>query len=259
MALEKIINSKIYPLKDPDFRNKCKSTLDQNGALELPDFLRPDTIREIKQEGESKKEHAYFCKQSHNVYLTPLNQDLAKDHPYNREVISSKGCITDDYIGKNSPLRQMYDSEEFKAFLCYVLGEDGLYPYDDPLSSINLHYAETGQELGWHFDNSSFAITLMIRPPQKGGQFEYIKNLRDSANDDWNYQGVADLLDGKTKPDVLRAKAGTLSLFRGRDSIHRVAPNEGETDRMLVVLAYNSEPGIALDEGVRETFYGRVG
>ena len=36
------------------------------------------------------------------------------------------------------------------------------YPYEDPLSSINIHYASEGQELGWHFDNSSFAITLLL-------------------------------------------------------------------------------------------------
>jgi len=41
-----------------------------------------------------------------------------------------------------------------------VLNEESLYKYDDNLSSINIHFAKTGQELGWHFDNSSFAITL---------------------------------------------------------------------------------------------------
>ena len=40
--------------------------------------------------------------------------------------------------------------------------------------------------------------------------------------------------------------------------MHRVTPTEGHTTRMLVVLAYNSEPGVALSESARMTFYGRL-
>ena len=54
------------------------------------------------------------------------------------------------------------------------------------------------------------------------------------------------------------AEAGTLVFFRGRNSMHRVAPNEGERTRMLAVLAYNSEPGVSLSESARMTFYGRL-
>jgi hypothetical protein len=49
-----------------------------------------------------------------------------------------------------------------------------------------------------------------------------------------------------------------LVLFRGQDSLHRVAPVEGLKTRMLVVLAYNKEPGIALSESARQTFFGRM-
>jgi hypothetical protein len=50
------------------------------------------------------------------------------------------------------------------------------------LSSINVHYADEGQELGWHFDNSEFAITLLLQAPQSGGQFEYVRDLRDAES-----------------------------------------------------------------------------
>ena len=51
---------------------------------------------------------------------------------------------------------------------------------------------------------------------------------------------------------------GTLVLFRGRNSIHRVTPVEGDLTRILAVLAYNSEPNISLSETSRMTFYGRL-
>ena len=65
--------------------------------------------------------------------------------------------------------------------------------------------------------------------------------------------------DGKTPVQQLNAQAGTLVFFRGRNSIHRVAPNEGTRTRMLAVLAYNAEEGTSLSKDARMTFYGRTG
>jgi len=121
-----------------------------------------------------------------------------------------------------------------------------------------VHYAAEGQELGWHFDNSSFAITLLIQKPLAGGVFEYVKDLRNSSQDDMNLPGVAGVLDGKTDVETLSMEPGCLVLFRGRDSLHRVTPTAGDKTRILVVLAYNSAPGVSLSESARMTFYGRL-
>ena len=138
------------------------------------------------------------------------------------------------------------------------MSEQALYEYADTLSSINLHYADPGQELGWHFDNSSFAITLMIEAPEQGGGFEYVRRVRNFEKGDPNYKGVESVLDGYASAQTLNMQPGALVLFRGRDSLHRVAPVEGLKTRMLVVLAYNKEPGIALSESACQTFFGRM-
>ncbi len=44
-----------------------------------------------------------------------------------------------------------------------------------------------------------------------------------------------------------------------RDGVHRVTPVKGGRTRMLVVLAYNTEPDVSLSESARMTFYGRLG
>ena len=258
MALERIIDTDAFPIGDPGFRARCRADLDRDGVLVMPGFLLPDAVETVRREGIARRDQAYFCAQDHTAYLSPPEPDCAPDHPRNRMVASTKGCITDDIVPADSPLRTLYDSERFRDFLCAVLGEEALYPYADPLSSINLHYAETGQELGWHFDNSSFAITLMIQPAERGGQFEYVGGLRDADAGDMNYDGVAAVLDGKVTAKQLAMEAGALVLFRGRNAIHRVAPNEGRLTRMLVVLAYNAQPGISLSEAARMTFYGRT-
>ena len=258
MEVQQIIDTEKHPVLDEEFRSKCKDTLDQTGVLILREFLRATAIATIYQEALDGREKAYFCTQSHNVYLMEADPSFASDHPRNREVISSKGCICDDIIPAQSPLRHLYNSEDLKFFLCTILGEEALYEYADPLSSINLHYAKPGQELGWHFDNSSFAITLMIKAPEKGGQFEYVSEMRNSKKGEMNFDGVRAVLDGKIPVETLNLKPGDLVLFRGRDAIHRVAPVEGGK-RILVVLAYNTEPGIALSESARQTFFGRLG
>lgn len=247
-----------YPITDPAFMAECKAAFDEAGALVLEGFLTPDAVEAVRKDGENRIAEAYFCTTSHNVYLTPKDETLPDDHPFNRQVTSSKGLIADDQIDDASPLKSVYNDAGFKAFISHVVGEEAVYPYADPLSAVNLHFAKTGQELGWHFDNSSFATTILIRKPKGGGEFQYVRDLRDSAGGDMNFEGVGAVLDGKVRPDMLEAEAGTLMLFRGRDSMHRVTPTEGATTRMLAVLAYNSQPGIALSESAMRTFYGRT-
>ena len=120
-----------------------------------------------------------------------------------------------------------------------VLGEEALYEYADPLSSINLHYARPGQELGWHFDNSSFAITLMIQDPEAGGAFEYVSGLRDADAGEMNFEMTARVLDGEVEPRRLTMAAGTLVLFRGGRELYRFS-------------------GSALPSGLRYSTVGRA-
>ena len=258
MVLQKIVDIDTYPILDCDFRGQCKTTLDQTGVLILPGFLSDNAIAAIYKEGKAGRDSAYFCKQKHNVYLTDSNPDYSPDHPRNRKVFSSKGCLCDDLIALNSPLRQLYNSKEFRSFLCAILSEQALYEYADTLSSINLHYADPGQELGWHFDNSSFAITLMIKAPEQGGEFEYVRWVRNFDKGELNYNGVESVLDGCTPVQTLNMQPGALVLFRGRDALHRVVPVKGLKTRILAVLAYNKEPDIALSVPARKTFFGRI-
>jgi len=258
MLLDTVINATEHPIEDERFRLLSKQQLDEQGVLVLTDFLSAQAIEKIVKEGVKKQSQAFYSMSGHNVYLRDHDSAYPAMHPRNFEVSSSKGCITDDQIALDSPLRALYDSDTFRAFLAFVLGEDKLYNYADSLSSINLHYADQGQELGWHFDESSFAITLLLQSPKAGGCFEYIKNMRDADRGEMNYSGVSQVLSGERESKILTAQAGTLVMFRGRNAIHRVTPVQGETTRMLVVLAYNSKPGIKLSESARRTFYGRL-
>jgi hypothetical protein len=257
MNLEEIIDIESNQITQRSYKQKCKEILDRDGAVVIHNFLTPQALSLIKLEGETKKDSAYYTNQQHNIYISDSDPSYPKEHIRNKLVSSSKGCITDDQIDQNSTLRSLYDSEIFRSFLKDVLTEKELYPYDDECSSINLHYASEGQELGWHFDNSSFATTLLIQKPEKGGEFQYVRDVRDADNDEMNYKGAEKVVSGETEPEVLAIEPGALVLFRGRNAIHRVTPTIGNTTRMLVVLAYNNKPGISLSASARKTFYGK--
>lgn len=259
MELEDIVDLARHPLQQAAFGAKCHTKLEQDGVLVLERFIREPALAAMQAEAKAGQDQAYFCAQDHSVYLTPDTAEFGPDHPANRKVVSSKGCICDDVLDAQSPLRRLYDDSVFRQFICAATAQSEVHPYADPLSSINIHYANRGQELGWHFDNSSFATTLLIQKPEAGSRFEYIKDLRDADAGEMNYDGVAALLDGKVQPQVLAMEPGDLVLFRGRNSIHRVSPNESDTTRMLAVLAYNSEAGVELSANARMTFYGRLG
>jgi len=256
--LAEVIDLEKIPLASDDFRAECKRTLDENGALIIRNFVTPAAVESIQSEGRKHQHLAYYTVSDHNIYLTPPDNDYPADHPRNRLVSSSKGCITDDQVPAESVLRTLYDANEFREFLCSVLGESELHEYADSLSSINLHYAGDGQELGWHFDNSSFAVTLMIENPKRGGEFEYVKDVRDADAGEMNFDLSGRVLDGEISTKKLTMEPGSLVLFRGRNSMHRVTPSIGDRTRMLVVLAYNTAPGVSLSESARMTFYGRL-
>ena len=51
--------------------------------------------------------------------------------------------------------------------------------------------------------------------------------------------------------------AGTLSIFRGRQSLHRVSPVQGQEDRLVAVLCFSEEEGFVNTEETRRRFWGR--
>ena len=256
--INKWVNLQTCPLDSIDFANQCRQKLSEEGVLLIPQFLQSEALKQTIKEAEAQTHLAYFTKKTHNVYLSEPDASLPETHVFNRQVKSSKGCITTDQIQKESGLHIIYNNFIFKKFIAHVVRENAIYPYADTLSGINIHYANEGEELGWHFDNSSFAITLLLQAPKEGGLFQYVRDLRNSNSEDMNFNGVETVLNDEVPVKTLNMEEGTLVLFRGLNSMHRVTPTIGNKTRILVVLAYNNKPGVSLSETARMTFFGRL-
>ena len=257
-CIENIINFKLNPLNNKSFITSCRQTLNRDGILILQKFITQIILDQLVAEAQEQSENAFFTKTSHNVYLTDPDPKLGKDHIYNHQIFSTKGCIAADQIPPRSSLKLLYNSVMFQKFVADVLGEKKLFEYADNLSSINVHFAKSGQELGWHFDNSSFAISLLLQAPKEGGIFEYVPDLRNITDNNMNFAQVADVINETTVPVQANMTPGTLMLFRGNNTLHRVTPVLGRRTRILAVFAYNKEPGVTLSETARMNFFGRI-
>ena len=221
-------------------------------------FLSKHCLEELINEALSLQDQAFYCSQNHTILLNKPNKSQDSSDPLNTEVFSDKGCVPHDLLNKNSKLNYLYSSSLFKNFLMGVLNLKNLFPYKDSLSSINYNYYEKNQQLGWHFDNASFAITLMIQSPNSGGVFQYVNKGRDFEKNYIDKELISSVLSNNFIVNELSVNPGTLILFYGRNYLHRVTPVTSDKCRVLVTLNYNLEPGIKLSENARMTFFGRT-
>jgi len=72
--------------------------------------------------------------------------------------------------------------------------------------------------------------------------------------------GLLEAILGGDDTDVVHVEMtpGTLLVFEGRNSLHRVSPIEGPTSRLVSLLAFDTEPDRVGSELLRAIRYGRT-
>lgn len=263
MHISDILDLDTYPLDQPSSAEyqtlvtRCQAELAKGGMFNLTGFMRPDALQSVLDDAIPKLAGEAFTHQrNHNIYFKKNIPDLLADHPALavQKTINHTLC-SDQILG--SPLEQLYLFQPFINFLAEVMEMAALYPMDDLLARYNVMGYNEGEALNWHFDRSQFTTTLLLQAPLAGGDFEYRSDLR--SDDDPNYEGVAKMLSGQD-PDVqlLRLKAGTLNVFRGRNTAHRVTPVQGDKQRVIAVFTYYDTPGRRFTDEENLGFYGRA-
>lgn len=81
--------------------------------------------------------------------------------------------------------------------------------------------------------------------------------MRYTKSGEEDYEQVRKCIDGEIEPKQTSLNAGSLMIFRGNQSLHRVTEVE-EGERILITLNFNTKPGIPLSEKSRQTFFGRT-
>ena len=258
--IAEIIDFEKYPLAEPSrfgprIVERCRAELADDGACQLDGFMRPVAVRAILDEAEMLSGRAFRTDAAHNVYFTEMPDGIPEGDPRRMSLHSAKRALGFKYCGASSPLRVLYEWDGLVSFLKDVLELPDLYRDADPMGACSVMLYGEGDELGWHFDNSEFAVTLMLQTSEGGGSFEFAPWIRDSHDE--RLGEVRGILAGaRDRVLSLDGAPGTLALFQGRYSIHRVTPVEGKTPRVNAVLAYAQEPDHRLTQLNRELFYG---
>ncbi|MFT7596572.1 MAG: hypothetical protein ACI8R4_003908 [Paracoccaceae bacterium] len=260
--MHRLLDLETYPLDRPGspewqaLVETCRADLAANGMFNLGGLMRPEVAAQVVAETSGLFDtDAFLHERRHNIYFSKVD-GLAPDHPALTQFDTSNRTLCADQIG-GSPLSQLYDWPEFARFLAAVMQMPQLHVMDDPLASVNVMSYHAGQALNWHFDRSEFTTTLLLQGADSGGEFEYRNGLR--SDDDPNYDGVARLVRGQD-PQVrnIALTPGTLNVFRGKNTAHRVTPVQGARNRVIAVLCYYQSPGVKFTDAERVGFYGRA-
>jgi hypothetical protein len=252
-----------YPIHRPT-SDRLRRVVDQarvqlmsTGCLHLPGLVRPSMLRRLSAETNRVAPDAYTTVRQ----ITPYgddgtgHDDIPEDHPRRWAGTWSNGFVGKDRIPADSLIRILYDDEYFRTFIADCLGLDALHQFFDPIRGLVVNVMGDDTTQAWHYDANEFVVSLMTRRFKAGGTFEYCPNLREIGDE--HYDEVARVLGGdRSRVRVLDLEVGDLQLFRGRYSLHRVAPTVGE--RHTVLFGFSETPGYIANVKSTLLGYGRV-
>jgi hypothetical protein len=246
----RIINTDMYPLEQlssaatQSWLAGIKASLKRDGSCTLANFVTREALDIMAQQASSIAHLAYPGPTEVSPYFFNYQlgeeQDLPATHPLRHKGKRNLAQIAADLIPADFLLSQLYHSDSMIDFLS-ALTEQPIYRNQDPYQSLNISVMNRGGCQQWHFDSGDMVITLLLQEPEGGGIFEYAPAIRSDTDE--NFDAVQEVLDGCSEQVMQnRLQAGTLSLFRGHYSLHRVTAVEGERQRLQAILGYSTKP-----------------
>ena len=243
------VNLETYPIDrldsdaGQDLLNRAHRMMKEDTLVEFPDFLRPRAVGALTEELTALDSSAHRIDYMSTPYGWMDNSGFASDHPRSALFRRNCGTITTELLFENSLSQRLFRVDELTKFVRRMLGYDTLYRSACPVLSIQVNTMLGGDRFGWHFDTNDGVVSFMIQNADTGGAFEYVPLIRDEDNE--NYDTVSNVFDGSYEPRRPAVSAGTLLLFLGRRSIHRVA-SVGATkrSRLSLLFSYDRISGI---------------
>ena len=251
-AIYNFIDLDRYPISDlagvagQRLVEESRTALDQDGSCAMPGFVHRSTVAEMAAEASTLQHLAYPGPTEVTPYF--FNYDLGKgadvtdDHPLKCKGKRNLSQVAADLIPNHLMLSRLYYSPVLTDFLAAILGQS-VYRNQDRYQSLNISMMNAGGCQQWHFDSGPMVTTLLLQAPEAGGVFEYVPELRSDESE--NFRQVQQVLDGDSnRVKRLKLEAGTLSLFRGHYSMHRVTEVEGSRTRIQAILGFSTTPDL---------------
>jgi hypothetical protein len=232
---------------------EAQAQLLDRGAAELTGFISQAGVATLLDDASRLEPRAHWSEGMSSAYLEPPDPARPDDDPRRWQGRHRLGVVAYDLFPYQSALRRLYESEALRDFIASILDRGPIYPYGDPFGALNIAVMGEGDELQWHFDQTDFVVSLALRPAAAGGDFEFVPRVR---NDD---RQVAQILAGaRGAVQALSMAPGTLLLFEGRNSLHRVTRVSGPASRLVALLGYDTDQGTMGTVGLHLERYGRT-
>ena len=230
----------------------CHKQIDTNGLCLLPDFVKKSFYEEVIAEVRENEEKGFY----NESWRSPFGNESRKAQENSIQTRASMKTFAYDLLALNSKLRLLYESDIFTEFLKKILRVDNFFKCADPLVSCLVASLKDDDELGWHYDPNDGVVTLLLQKPDKGGEFEFVPNSKESSHE------VSDnelsIIDNQDEDIIsLAQNPGTLAIFNGSNSLHRVAPVAGNSERIVAILSYSEVPDFIFSSKIRKNFLGR--
>lgn len=261
---EDLIDYESYPISTPGPRRDAilagvREALDLKGCAVLKGFLKPAGVTAAVAEADAVADKGHCSHSRTNAYFTAEDVRLPDSDPRRQFFERSNAFIPADNFHSDGALRTIFDSEGFDTFVreCLQEPEDRFFRYADPLADVIVNTASEGNGFPWHFDTNNFTVTLALQNADHGGAFEYAPMIRNSQDE--HFDEVSKVLNSTSDKVIsLELEPGDLQLFKGRYSLHRVAPLEGPTPRYVAIFSYVEEPGMVGSVERMRQLYGRT-
>ncbi len=254
-----LIDCTRYPIADLESEGarrvvaEGRAQLARDGLCLLPGFVAGAALEAMAGEARALHPQAYYKED----WITGDNDGMERAYRMPRPSRNASAAIAYDMLAPGSPIRRLYEWDGLTALFKALLGVPSLYRCADPIISCLVIYFGEGDELGWHFDPNDGVVTLMLQEPEAGGEFEFAPRIRRKGPE--GAAAIGRVIEGE-RAGVVAApiRAGTLSLFQGVTSLHRVTKVQGRRPRIMLTMSYHESPGKQFSEQIRRRYSGRA-
>lgn len=235
----------------------CRRRMRAEGVCRLPAFLSSAGLEILRHEARALRVHAHHSEVYYTPWYAKPDSSLPEGDPRAAALAFSVGYVGRDRLPAAGAIETLFGWEPLLALVQAALGSGSIYRFDDSLGSLNVTVMGRGEALGWHFDACEAVVSVLLEAAEAGGRFEYSPPLLGTEEE--VRAGVARVLrdDGRAALEV-PMEPGDFVLFRGRHSLHRVTPVEGERERLMLLMSYDDVKERPVDTRSNVDLFGRA-
>ena len=249
------VNLSDYPIHQPESTryqalvSELRENLSATGLINLENFIVPEGVEKFRDEIYKRMPDAYYSVHGAQAYFDNFPAELTAN------VVGSKTYCMGHHLLQNTAMDVLYKWPSMRRFIAAITAYSEVFLHEDPTNALVVQMYKPGCWTGWHFDRALFTTIINLGEPAGGGIFECAADIR--TEDDPHYDEVQEvLLNCSDRVRHYEMKAGSLTLMLGRYSLHRVTEIEPGTDRISLVLKYETEPGVFISAADRKWIYG---